>query len=428
MNSTSGKPRIAWFSPLNFGPGTTPSLSAYFSEQLLPILQSHFDIELFVDGFSPYREFTTHHYLSAVTRHKERPFDLFFYQFEDTKAGAFIRLHLGLIPGLILFHDLLVTQDGPEPILNSSWESTIEMLVKNNRQWPSRTAEFPRERPFAVREVGYAASAIFTCPRMHQEYRTQQSARPRLSVLAQDQSWYLPFPVERNDPPFPKDFTVGFAGSPRIEHRSHKVLQALSNFSGSAKLVWMIEAHEEALAREMVTEFGVENVELVAGRSPQRWNSIQKDISVGLHPLFSVFGQAEPYLRISMAAGRPSITSDFGAAEYLPSDAVFKVRPGESEAFEICSVLEKLAPSDLRAWGKRGQSWASEENDRNKIASELATIFEKSIPAIKPALVEWQRLASDAGIQLIRESQNLLESESWEKICTPVYQELGWND
>ncbi|NDC39127.1 MAG: hypothetical protein EBZ48_13955, partial [Proteobacteria bacterium] len=134
----SKKLRIAWFSPLPGGSTPIGSKSAYASEKLLPLLRASFDLELFHDEFRPYQDYPTHHYLSAFERHAAAPFDLFFYQLEDLPSSAFARAHLGLIPGVVWFHDLLFTTKCPEGLLHSSWEVALQKFLGLKAIWPTQ--------------------------------------------------------------------------------------------------------------------------------------------------------------------------------------------------------------------------------------------------------------------------------------------------
>ena len=128
--------RVAWFSTLNCGEKPGGSACAYFSDEVLPHLAARFDIELFHAEFLEYRDLPTFHYLKAFERHKLNPFNLFLYQLEDSTDAHFVRAHLGLIPGAILFHDLLLYNHGPDPLRSSNWRSVVERFVGFSGGWP----------------------------------------------------------------------------------------------------------------------------------------------------------------------------------------------------------------------------------------------------------------------------------------------------
>lgn len=428
------KTRIAWFSPLNVGPAAAPSISAYVSEQLLPLLAEDFEIELFHDGFGAYQSYPTFHYLKAFERHAERPFDVCFYQLEDLKICNFLRIHLGLMPGVVLFHDYLFSTDGPEPILNSAWEETVQKFHAAGRRWPDRANEYVRRGPYGLREGGLALVSLFSSIRDHDEFRRHTKRALQNTAEGNLRSYYLPLPVECGVSAVASQTPneVYYCGAPRIEQRVHKVLLALANMKIHCKLRWLVAQEEETQAREMLKEFSLVDAEIVIGRSPEAWKTLISAGGIAVHTLFSAFGQSGPYLPLSLSAGLPCMVSNFGAMEHIPDDVVYKIQPGETEAREIEETLALLlSRRDLHTTA-RVRCFAEEVHDRRKIAAELAAIFRHEAGYLREKTLAWQALEEDARATLLGECAALLPGEkqeqqaTWQRVLSPVYTELGW--
>ncbi|NLF26160.1 MAG: glycosyltransferase family 4 protein [Deltaproteobacteria bacterium] len=439
------KLRVAWFSALDFD-GETRSLSAYVSTLLLPLLSQSFEIELFCDSFGRYQEFPTHHYLTAYKRHAECPFDLFFYQLEDCKCADFVRIHLGLIPGIVWFHDFALRTDGPEQILGSPWQETVakfEAISKPDSK-PPRGTEFFRESPLALREASYAAVALFSNPAAHAQYR--QSVK--LSLRAADTpSFYLPFPVQFFGGTAANRNGVGriiFCGSTGLEGRAHKVLEALAGFGTGVKLYWLLDAEERGRAEALVRECEASQVEILEGRTPKRWQSLAAHADLAIHSHFSVFGGLGPYLEISLANGVPCVVTDrvtdFAAADYLPEHLVMRVSPGRSEALELKALLRAALSQEICIDREQIRSFALETFDHRVVALELGQVFERETPQLKSLMENWRLLEQEASLALIEEvgassatsstisSANEVAAafDPWQQVYQPVFKELGW--
>ena len=100
--------KLAYFSPFN----PQPSGISDYSEELLPYLAAHADIDLFVDGFQPTNEDLSARFESFDYQHKPtvidrlREYDAIVYH-----LGNDHRYHTGIVsvmrqhPGVAVFHD-----------------------------------------------------------------------------------------------------------------------------------------------------------------------------------------------------------------------------------------------------------------------------------------------------------------------------------
>jgi hypothetical protein len=462
------KLRVAWFSPL-----TTRSTSpaAYVSHVLLPLLKKRCEIELFHDSFDLHPDFPTFHYLTAWDRHRQNPYDIFFYHLEDHRRTAFARIHLALKPGLVWFHDLLLTDDGPEPILNSAWERVVEKFQVATTPWPERGEEFKRPRPHAVREVGVGGIPLFSSEKDLKEYHllAARSGRgkglafthPYSEILqtssAEPLGFFVPYPVATDSVEFSspigtvtsRPFTLGLSAAPGIEARVPAILEGLKRLSPQGRpvqLVWLVEdAKEQALAEGMLKDFGVEGLcvwgdpraakepatreSAQFGRGPAEWSRVLPCLDAALHLHFSVFGQPGPALALSMMHGLPCLVSDFGGSDFLPEDAVIKIRAGAGEAQEIAGVVERLRSGAVLVDRARVSAVALERHAAEQIAEELFTAMQLSLPVVKQLQARWDRLEGEASRALLEEvaprARSWFDNERDLVLKTP-FSEFGW--
>ncbi len=409
--------RIAWFSVLNGGSRESASLSAYVSGCLLPLLRERFEIELFHDSFAAYPGFPTRHFLEAAFRHREKPYDIFFYQLEDGRAANFIRIHLGLMPGAVLFHDLMLSSFGPEPILNSPWQETIRKFEDPDHPWPPRGAEFTQPGPLAYREAAYAAVPLCSNPASTADFKNNVALR--LSAAGKQAGpVYLPLPV----PPEAfsaapagqgQGLSIGFCGTPRIEHRAHKLFEALSQLKSPWKLHWLLEPEERTQAEEMVREFELEHVVFHEGRSPQHWLRLLPSCNTAVHTLFSVFGQPGPYLQLSLAAGLPALVTRFASCDALPDNVVWKIEPGECEARQMLEVLRTAASGGFRPERTAAAAYAREMFDARMVAAELAQVFLRNADYLRHIGRRWDELVCSAERSLLQELRQIAGPAGW---------------
>lgn len=409
------KLRIAWHTSLRTD---IFSKSEYFTSVVAPFLKDSFEIEIFSDSFCTFDGFGSHHYLAAAEIHAQKPFDLFFYQVENGVHGHFMRSALGLHPGVVLFHDYYMTDLGPDPLTNSPWELVAKKLENSSIPWPARNSEFSREGPQARREVGLTRVPIFTSPRVHCDFIREHDGKV---------SWYLPTPVVETQAPrgVLEDFSIAFCGTPNIEDRAHKLLMALHDLKSPTSLTWLLNEGEKDKAEELLREFRIKNAKIIIGRTPEQWGSIAGEVSVCVHTLFSVFCTTEPYLLQSMQLAKPCIVTDFADAVHIPSDAVWKVRPGDTESTEIRHALDAIQRDRRLQTNETARQYVLENHSAGFIAKELQLLFEQSSELLARSEESWKMLMRSAREALMSEQQG--HFTDWNSaLMDAVYNELGW--
>lgn len=426
--------RVAWFSL--FPEDVPASVSAYASSVLIPQLEREFDLTLFSRRAGDFNGRPVSHYLSAFRHHQENPFDICFYHFEDRREADFVRLHLGLLPGVIWFHDFFLTSDGPEPILNSSWEDTVSRFHDASVSWPAHDKEYTRERPLAHREAGLAQLCLFSNPRDHAEFRRLVNHGLSINADRSRRSFYLPHPVRSAvfEAAQPRATAVAFCGSTRVETRPHKLLGAVSKLHTPRKLLWFLTEGSVSEAEAMLREYAIRDAEIIRATTVTQWAEVVSHAGVAVHSRFSVFGQPSPYLFISLAAGVPVITTNFGAAEGLPEGVVIKVAAGETEATEMQLALDSIDTPRGNAIGKAGRDFARDVCDERDVAQNLSAVLRQELPLLRLQRERWESLERAARSELLREAVALSQGEVRNPVLDiPVrdmysaqFRQMGW--
>jgi hypothetical protein len=387
--------RIAWFSTVALHSEKGALLKAsYLTAELLPILSQNAEIVLFAPQQSKVafgKVTAAEHYLTAAKLHKGKPFDFFFYNIEDQKESNFSRVHCGLMPGIILFHDLLFMTVLPDAMALSPWSETLhEMTSFDNRG-------VDREDPFAYREASLALIALFTNPWQHGEYKRRIKKGLADRFFGGQHSFYLPTPFEpsaKNAKKTEQVFTIAYAGSQKIEDRSHKLLQALAMLKIPHQLIWMIAPSERHEAEQQLEEFSVKNVKFIEDRSVASWEKIVSEADVAVHTRRTVYGSLEPLLTVTNALEIPALVIDYAEGAYVADQGVIKIVPGNGEVSAFLAALEGIAKLENET------KYPREYCSPRIVAAELLSIFSRFEAEIKDFYNAWKKFEEKNARQL----------------------------
>ncbi|MDZ4785914.1 MAG: hypothetical protein SGJ02_07540 [bacterium] len=431
MTILNSKLRVAWFSPLNFdGKVRSSSTSAYFTDLVSNKLKTSFEIDFYTDADGEYQGTPTLNYLSFYQHHRKNPYSIVFYQFEDSKAANFVRMHLGLIPGITLFHDLLIKEEMPPPLTFSAWPEILKGFNQNSLTFPKKYPQ-PDRGPFAYREVSLSPVSLFTSQRLCGEAKRlvpdfigSNEYQGQLSKL------YLPMPTSDNVQLSMRDkskdvLEIVFAGDVGVEHRAHKVLLALREVSIDYRLKWLVSNKDISRAKELCSEFAVLNVEILVEKSPKKWSELVAKSDLALHTLFSVYGTPGPYLQISLMAGTPSVVTDFAEGEYIPNDVVFKIEPGNQEAQQLSKTIESfyfLKLDEREAISKNARRYALENYASNVTAENLKDIFLREAPFFSNIYRHWQDIEMFGRQEVLAANFEIFD----QKYLHDAFKELGF--
>jgi hypothetical protein len=439
---SSSQLRIAWFSDLSLG--RPESLSTYCSRLLLPELLKHHSIEVFSDeaanvGSGGVFGAPVFHYLNAYKRHAERPFDLFLYQLEDSRACRFIRGHIGLVPGVVWVHDLFCNDLGPEACHTSPWERTIRQFFDPALEFADRSKAPHQLWPRVFRESSLCPVVLCSSTWALHEFRRMVSNRLESSD-GMHRSQVVPVPViprrvgveigrsERSP------FRIATLSVPGIEGRSHKILPILRQLRADWGLTWMLDEHEREAALALVREFGIEEarVTFVTSRTAERWSEVVSKSDVALHLHTSPFGHLAPFVQISLAHGCPVVVARSAQGEDFPEDVAFRINPGVHESSELRAVLAELMKNRTEGYGALGFQYANECFNVAGIANLLSETLVEVAPHVSYVMDRWHAIGRRARVALLGEVRALVTAgegdvvNAYEKVLRPGLIELGW--
>ncbi len=423
-------PRVAWFSRFNReGRPTTSSFAAYVSDMLLPVVHQGFEVDLYGKEDGEVNSQRIRHYLSALRHHKENPYDLFFYNLDDSEESNFIRMHMGVVPGVTLFHDLLLKSEGPAPLTFSVWPELLKEFNLGLNSVSIKKYGQPDRGLFAFREVALSPISLFASPRLCNEARRlAKESLARIPNFMGSDKLYLPYPVSvpRHMRPVQDSNSaprIGFFGAPSIENRAAKVCQALRDIK--VELVWMLPSAALMQAKEMVQEYGLLNVTFVEESSPVGWSRLVGGLDVAVHTYFSLYGTVGPCVPISLAAGVPTIVTAFAESEFLPDSVVFKVEPGHQEVNQIKATIQSILDLDRRELdgiGSNGRAFAAENNSAEIVGRELCAVFSRAREILAPFYKRWSDVNTWGRSEVI--AANLSDYE--ESLVGKIFNEMGW--
>lgn len=429
------KLRVAWFSHIARSQEPVATVSQHCTDLLVPLLRDVFDIEIFCDLHpGEHCGVPRYHSLSVYQRHREQPFDIYFYQLEDGPLGRGTRTQIGLMPGITWAHDIVLTDPGAEGIHESPWEYTIESFLDPLRRFVRRKKWIGLFQPEAYREVSISPVVLFSTPWALQQFERLVTRRVeyvpgghRAQCLA------LPIPRVNRARCYSQDRTlrVVAAGVAALQGRAHKFLPALADLRSEWSLTWVIAPGERAEAERLTDEFGVsERVELIEGNTPELWRTLVGRSDVALHLLASRPGKLGPYVELSMAAGIPVLALKCGSGESLPEEAAFVVTPGTHETTQIREILSTLAKEGPERFGMHGKDLVQRDNDPGHIAGRLEEIFRRAAPIMRDVMSKWSDLYTQAGDALTDEVKDVIDAPvggmpgSYDSLVAPLLREM----
>lgn len=422
------KKRLAWVSPLpgsNANEGDAKekkkneeSCAAYVSKLILPALRFYFDIEVFSNGSEQFLDFPSYNFLRLAERDDLQPFDATIYQLEDLSSSAFVRAQLGLFPGIVWFHSFVLGDSGPEALFHNPWEVNAMRLKGADAAWLAPRQELPFRGPRAIREGALAAATFFSSYWQGESFRSARAEFPEIF----DQkcpSYLMPIPVARLQLPEvevnSKNFRLAMAGSSRIEHRAHKVLEAISTLE-NIEILWCAPLYDHDSAMDLIAEFGVKDKVTLLALTPAIWQETLLKADCACHLSFSIYSTLEPYLSISLVAGSAVIVSDFAMGQEAVGENVWKVQLGEGEVLELRYLFSDLLGRWHAASGKRQIVSRPEQqalHDAPRIAREIALAVEECFEHLKEKRGAWKKLYNDAERDLRQQLEQSLPPPSW---------------
>ena len=411
--------------------------SAYLTKSVLPYLSEAFEITIFSDCFESWSEFRCEHYLAFSRLDKVQSYDAVVYQVEDHKDLGFSRFHIGLRPGVVLFHDLLLRTPQPEPLVKSPWSMRSKSKL-GAPIWAGRDQFFDDPSPYANRELALGAVVAFFSSRQCSDALDRYSKLKEMDAISKAPKTYtLPYPtLVASGQSSKESLKISFCGGLEVQDRVHSILSALSmmptesQFDWSA--TWLVRSEDYQQACDFVKDRGA-HCQVITGLNPQSWAELSSASDVAIHLLFSVFGSVEPYLSISLANSCYCLVSDFALRDEHCSSFVIPIKPGASEALELLAALSELneCKSKNEALMSNFSSEWARENSAEVLAAQIAQLIYSEIDELRSRAADDRDLAALARSALLDECLELYStkdahSAQWFRTRQAVFDKLGW--
>ena len=354
--------KLAYFSPLN----PQPSGISDYSEELLPYLAAHADIDLFVDGFQP-------------TKQELLALNCFDYQNDPTTlehlsdydaviyhVGNDHRYHSGIFkvmrrhPGIAVFHeyvlqdyflgqahdlkDMSLYLEEIEACHGPLERAKAEEAIQQGRLPPQ--AASPIDYPLNCRLARSAEGII-----AHSEWN-----RTRLRQVAPDVPvTQISMPVKLLNPtlrnawarrnPLRRFVSIASFGLIIPRKGIDQVLQALSGLKEEFDFHYTLVGAENPYfdVRELIIRHGMtEHVTITGYVSLEEFDRhiAATDIAINLREY--TVGETSASLCRIMGVGAAAVVSDIGWFSEIPDDCVVKVMPDDSLVTTLQSSLRKL--------------------------------------------------------------------------------------
>jgi glycosyltransferase involved in cell wall biosynthesis len=349
-----GRPRIAWFSPVQ----PVESGISLYTEDIVPVLAAVLDVDVIVDNYRP----------SAIqedARLRVRPvkdydaasYDLAVYQVGNSPAHIYMLDELYRRPGLLVLHDtmlnhLFIQRAAQSGTLNEYHDEMKQRYGEAGAQAAARVLKgqapddlfrFPLSEPLV-------SASLATL--VHSEYARQQALtwEPGANVVRVPHGLHMPEPVDqaiaKRALGIPEDQMLIVSVSHINPHkRIDVVLRALKQIRGtiSARLILAGSVSPNFPIRRMISHLGLEQVVDVPGYvedEEARLISAAADVIVNLR--YPTAGETSGSLLHSMAAGRPVLISETGSFDEVPQDAAIRIPVDSLEEPMLISVFKHL--------------------------------------------------------------------------------------
>jgi 2-polyprenyl-3-methyl-5-hydroxy-6-metoxy-1,4-benzoquinol methylase/glycosyltransferase involved in cell wall biosynthesis len=352
--------KLAYFSPFN----PQPSGISDYSEELLPYLAAHADIDLFVDGFQPTNEDLSARFESFDYQHKPavidrlREYDAIVYH-----LGNDHRYHIGIVsvmrqhPGVTVFHDFALQdfflgqardQENMKVYLEEL-EACHGMKERRRAEEHIRRGSLPPQVnspltfPLNARLARSSEGII-----VHSEWSRQRFSRIAPAVPIERINHHItaraaaaPVRVKNNA----RGVTIASFGLITPDKGIERALRALSRLKDDHDFHYKLvgPAGNFPGLNELVRSYGLdERVSISGFVSLEEFEKSIAETDIAINLRERPVGATSGSLCRIMAVGVPAIVSNVGAFSELPDHAVVKVEHGEHAEPLLEAYLRRL--------------------------------------------------------------------------------------
>lgn len=450
--------RIAYFSPLR---PVASGISDY-SEELLPQLARHVDIDLFVDGYEPenpyIREcFPVYNASEFEKRHRERPYQALLYQMGNHPGHLYIYRMLQHYPGVVVLHDLVLHHFLEGSFLRQQWDPEAYRAA-----FPEEIGDSLLRRCLAdhwSETDHFIFPGLRTIPANSRAIIVHSEAARReiLRVRPEAQVHIVPLCVGPDRSPF--------RGQPSAQLKKElglppeSLLLATFGFVTPAKrLDIVLDAYRELLRdypnarylivgeispyfdhRRLVRERGLEGLVWVTGHvSLEEFYGLIDAADICIQLRYPSAGETSAALLRVMSKGKPVLVSNYRQFVEFPDDACLKVDLGSVEGAMVGAYLALLAhDKDLRRRiGEKAQQYVATHHSVERTVQGYLEVLSRLSENRKPGgtdmsegeMEEWidiPALLAAIRRELARQmEEGRLASPDWERYRATVAEDL----
>lgn len=418
--------RLAYFSPLN----PQPSGISDYSEELLPYLAAHAEIDLFVDGFRPSNPNITTQFRCFDYRRDQAALDrLQEYDAVVYHMGNDHRYHAGMLevarkhPGIVVFHDFalqdfflgLARACGREEIYLEEvaachgYDATREATEALQRGSTPGLLTRPTDFPLNCRLARSAEGII-----VHSEWGRARFLALAPSVpVAQIHMPIKPMPASRptnegQEAGRTKAGVVQIANFGLITPGKgiEKALRALSSLKAEHNFHYTLVGEPNSFfdVRALVREYGMEDRVTITGHlSLGDFERRIAATNIALNLRERTVGETSASLCRVMAAGVPAIVFNVGAFSEIPGDAVVKIdHDRHADALLLAYLRRLIEDQSLRGRiGRNARRYIQDNHDINVGAASYFAFIARVI-ASRPRRQLLNNVANELSLLGIR--------------------------
>lgn len=206
-------------------------------------------------------------------------------------------------------------------------------------------------------------------------------------------TFYIPFAVKKLDQTIAisdnREFC--FCGGVESEYRAVKVFAALSAIKG-IKIRWLVDGMQQGQALSMLNENNFNFVEVVSGKTPEKWQKMMGGSRGAIVVVFSAYRDLEPYTSISIGSGVPTIVSNYAHGGTIPKDVVYSVGVGYGEEKSLQSAVSNIITKrESENSTIAPQRYIEELHSPEVVFDQISITIENYAEYLKNSLDKWTR-------------------------------------
>ena len=401
------KPKIALFSPLN----PVKSGISDYTEDLLPYLVEHFQVDLYLDsGYSPTGEFVLEHcrwydHRAFEQQMEQESYLAVWYQLGNSsyhaymigyilKHGGIITMHDYGLGGLVHWLSCELTRESPnrldlyEELVYGYGKADANAILERMQQGKLPPHELADENIFLNRRVFERSIGVIVHNRWAYDMATKDFPDYPHDCLKR-----VPQGVPALARPAPEEIstirerlgiaedalvvgTFGLLGVPKRVTTCVKAFAGLARENKKAILLLVGESPSTYLEPlQLIEKHALAERVLITGHVDfESFYDYMKACDIVLNLRYPTHGETSASLLRALSLAKPAIVSNAGSFTELPEDVVSKAAYGPDDEDDVTEKLMLLAQdAELRhRMGENAHSYVMEHHSMNTVSGEYA--------------------------------------------------------